>query len=222
MTIEEVHKEIDQIIDKDAGAYFPPAVKDAALDRASMWLFNKYRKEYATNIDAYEAMAPFKKKVDYTTNGSGVININTPAGDQLYVQLLSMDVSVVDADTGQPRRWPVEILKDDEIASRRNSQLLPPSATEPIAEETARGAFILYPAQVHAGTARYFKRPAVPVFGYNQVGRVITYDPGTSTQLEWTEPYLSKVIWLSVYYLGVNLDSEMLRKAGLETVGLDV
>lgn len=220
MNISEIHDDINRILDQEQAGYFPPADIDAFLDRGSMWLFNRYRREYAGSVDAYEALAPFKATpLDYSTNGSGVYAI---AGNLNYAQLLGVDVSVVDAGTGQARRWPVEIIKEDELASRRNSQLLAPSATLPIALETASGAFKFYPEQVHAGTFRFFRRPAVPVFAYTQVGRTITYVSGSSTQLEWTEPYQSKVVGLALYYMAVNLDNPALQKIALEMIGMDV
>lgn len=220
MNIDEQHKWVLRLLDQEQAGYFSDADIDSFLDRGSMWLFNKYRREYASSVDAYEALAVFKATpLDYATNGSGVYAV---AGNLNYVQLLSADVSVVDAVTSLPRRWSVEMIKEDELASRRNSQLLPPSATAPIAVETAPGAFKFYPEQVHAGTLRFFRRPAVPLAFYTQVGRTFTYVSGSSTQLEWTEPYQSKVIGLALYYMAVNLDNQLLQKIAQEMVGMDV
>jgi len=220
MNISEIHNFINLIVDQEQAGYFPPADIDTFLDRASMWAFNKYRAEYATSIEAYEAMAPFKATaLDFATNGSGVYTV---ASNLNYNQLIGVDVSVVDAGTGQPRRWPVEIIKEDELPSRRNSQLLTPSSTQPIALETGPGIFKFYPEQIHAGTLRFFRRPVAPVFGYTQTGRTITYDSGNSTQLEWTEPYLNKVVFYAINLMGINLDNQMLQKAGVELPAMNV
>jgi hypothetical protein len=85
-----------------------------------------------------------------------------------------------------------------------------PSATSPIADIVDIGMYDLYPQITHTGTIYFLKRPAVPVYGYTQSGRAITYDPNASTQLEWGEPYLQKVILLAIRYLGINLDSDKL------------
>ena len=109
----------------------------------------------------------------------------------------------------------MDIIREDELPARRNSQLLAPSATRPIGIERASGSFKLYPEQVHAGTLRFFRRPAAPVFSYTQSGREIVYDVNTSTQLEWTEPYVNKVVLKALMFMGVNLDNPMLQQLGL-------
>lgn len=212
MDLQEIHNLMDDLADKDQLGYFSPEEKDRYLDRGSLWLFNDFKRQYAQGIDVYEALAPFKTELDYTTSGLGVYAV---ASNQNYVQLLGMDVSVVDAGTGQPRRWPVDIIREDELPARRNSQLLAPSATRPIGIQRASGSFKLYPEQVHAGTLRFFRRPAAPVFSYTQNGREIVYDVNTSTQLEWTEPYVNKVVFKALMFMGVNLDNQMLQQVGL-------
>lgn len=219
MNISEIHLFIATVLDQEQAGYFTPATIDEALDRSSMWHFNDYKKRYASDVDAYEALAPFKNSIDYSTSSIGVYAV---PGANNYLQLLSMDVSVMDAGLGSARRWPVEIVKEDEVAQRRNSQMLPVSATKPIGVETASGTFKLYPEQVHAGTIRFLRRPAKPVFAYTQVGRVITYDSGNSTQLEWTEPYLNQVIFKAIQFLGINLGSEQLQKAAMMLQGANV
>lgn len=212
MDLQEIHNLIDDLADKDQLGYFSPEEKDRYLDRGSLWLFNDFKRQYAQGIDVYEALAPFKTELDYTTSGQGVYTVAT---NQNYVQLLGMDVSVVDAGTGQPRRWPVDIIREDELPARRNSQLLAPSSTRPIGIERASGSFKLYPEQVHAGTMRFFRRPVAPVFSYTQSGREIVYDVNTSTQLEWTEPYVNKVVLKALMFMGINLDNAMLQQVGL-------
>lgn len=219
MTIQEIHNLFNLLTDKEGGAYFPPASIDTFLDRSQMMWFNKWRPMYAESIEAQDALAPFKVVLDYTTSSSGVYAI---PGNQNYISLLSMDVSVMDDVISTARRWPVKFPKEDELASRRNSQLLAPSATAPIAEVTATGSFTLWPTQVHAGTVRFFKRPPAPVFGYNQVGRVITYDSGTSTQLGWTEQYQNKIILSAIQLAGLPLDDQILQQAGIMLPQQDV
>jgi hypothetical protein len=210
MNINEIHQFFNRLTDKEIAGYFTTADIDNFLDRASMMWFNKWRMEYAISIEAQEALVPFKTILDYTTNGSGVYAV---ASNQNYISLLSIDVSVLDGII--PRRWPVKVMKEDEIAARRNSQLLTPSLTAPIAEETASGSFTFYPTTVHAGTIRFFRRPAKPVLAGTIVERVFTYDSGTSTQLEWTEPYQNKIILSALQLAGVNLNDQVLQQAGI-------
>jgi len=211
MNISEIHTFIGIVKNQEQGGYHTPAEIDAALSRASLWAFNDWRSVYPDNVEAFEALAPFKTKLDFTTDSGGAFTVS---GGQNYMQVTSMEVSVV--DNGSPRRFPVKLLREDEIASRLNSQRRTPTAKRPCAEEVAPGSFLLYPAQVHGGTIRFFRKPVAPVFGYTQVGRAITYNSGTSTQLEWTEPYLNKVIFKALAFLGVNLSDDKIAQYSLQ------
>lgn len=219
MTLLEVHDFIDLITSKERGGFNTYAEKDAALDRASMSLFDFYRPIYAKNIEAKEALSPFRVKYDYTTNGTGQITLTS---GQEFVHLLSMDVMVNDPDTPSgydaDRRYPVMFPNEDELADRLNSQTKQPTRTSPIADTHGVGWYDLYPQVVHSGTIYFLKRPAKPVFAYSQSGRTITYLPNDSTQLEWTEPYLNKVIFLAIRYLGINLDSEKVINYSTELI----
>lgn len=213
MNISEIHDFIDLITSKERGGFNTPAEKDAALDRASLSLFEFYRKVYATSIEAKEALSAFRRKYDYTTNGTGEISISTGFD---FTHLLGMDVMVNDptAPSGfnPDRRFDVEFPNEDELANRKNSQTNPPTRTAPIADIVGVGWYNLYPEVVHSGTIYYLIRPPKPVFGYSQSGRTITYDPNTSTQLLWTEPWQNTVIFLAIRFLGVNLNSEVLNQ----------
>ena len=213
MNISEIHDFIDLITGKERGGFNTPAEKDQALDRASLTLFRFYRKKYATEIEAKEALSPFRRKYDYTTNGTGEISISTGFD---FAHLLAMDVMVNDPNTlsgfDANRRYDVTFPNEDELARRRNSQTDPPTRTAPIADIVNIAWYNLYPQVVHAGTIYYLKRPAKPIYGYTQSGRTITYNPNTSTQLEWTEPYQNDVIFLALRFLGINLDNEKLNQ----------
>jgi len=223
MNISEIHDFIDIITSQERGGFNTPAEKDVALDRANMTLFEYYRPIYAKSIEAKEALAPFRVKYDYTTNGTGEITLSS---GQEYVRLLAMDVMVTDSNAASgfnpDRRYPVEFVNEDELANRLNSQNKQPTATAPIADTHGIGWYNLYPQQVHAGTIFFLKRPQAPVYGYTQTGRVITYDANSSTQLLWTEPYLNKVIFLALRYLGINLDNDKLVKYATEFVNTNI
>lgn len=211
MNISEIHEFVQIITSQERGGFSTPAEIDSALDRASMAVFTYYRPIYATSIEAKEALAPFRVKYDYTTDGMGGITLSN--GSE-FVRLLSMDVMVSDSTTpsgfNSNRRYPVMFVNEDELADRLNSQNKQPTATSPIADTHGIGWYDLYPQQVHSGTIYFLRRPQKPVFGYTQAGRTITYNPATSTQLLWTEPYLNEVIFTALTYLGVNLDNTKL------------
>ena len=215
MNNNELHELFYKLSDKNED-YLPHSEIDLYLDRASMWLFNRFREIYGENIDSCEAIIPFKKKLDFTTGVNGILTVSALVGySDEFIQLLNVQVSVLDAVTNLPRKWDAYSLKDDENSSERNSQICPPSATYPRIEATEQGVFQFYPEQVHGGTVRYLRRPKVPVTAYTQVGRVFTYQSGSSTQLEWTAAYQSKVLWKALMYAGVPISDQMLIELGL-------
>ncbi len=72
--------------------------------------------------------------------------------------------------------------------------------------------FRLYPASAYNGNVTYLTRPVKPVFGYNVIsGRVIVYNPNTSTQLQWRQSELSLVIIKSLSGIGINIGSEAIQ-----------
>jgi hypothetical protein len=219
MTIAEIHDFIDLITSKERNGFNTPAEKDAALDRANLTLFDYYKPLYSKSIEAKEALAPFRVRYDYTTNGTGEITLTS---GQDFVHLLSMDVMVNDPDSPSgydpDRRYPVEFISEDELADRLNSQNKQPTRTSPIADILGVGWYDLYPTVVHSGAIYFLKRPAKPVYAYSQAGRTITYNAGASTQLQWTEPYLNKVIFLAIRYLGINLNAEQIINYSTELV----
>lgn len=211
MNISEIHDFLELLLSQDRAGFTTPVEKDEALDRASLTLFQFYRPLYGKDIIAKEALSPFRRKYDYTTNGTGEISISTGFD---FASLLSLDVMINDPASPSGfdpnRRFPVEFPNEDELADRRNSQTNPPTRTAPIADIVNIGWYNLYPQVVHSGSIYYLKRPAKPFFSYSQVGRVIAYLPNSSTQLEWMEPFLNKVIFIAARYLGVNLDNDKL------------
>ncbi len=88
-----------------------------------------------------------------------------------------------------------------------NSQLRPVSMTYPLLVQGA-SKFVLYPQIPQAGEINYLITPVAPVFGYTQVGRVVTYDPATSVQLLWDDTRINDVILNSLSYIGINLDED--------------
>jgi len=211
-TISDIHDQIDFIAFQERGGFNTPEEKDIALHLGSMTLFDFYRPIYSTSIIAKEALAPFRAKYDFVTDSFGAFQ--TP-GVQNQIHLLSMEVSVADSNAASagytsPRIWPVKFPNEDEFATSKNSQNNRPTATAPIADIVGVNSYEIIPAQVHTGIIRFLKEPEKPVYNYTQSGDAITYNPTGSVDLEWTEPYLNKVLFLALKYLGINLDNEKL------------
>jgi len=122
---------------------------------------------------------------------------------------------------GKTNPWPIEMLGEDQLAYRNGSSLLAPSSTEPVALLYTASGYVngvnigtnrvikFFPESPLAGDLMYFKRPAVPVFSFSQSGRTITYDPSTSTQLEWGDQAIMKIIDKAVNYLAIHLQDQL-------------
>lgn len=209
MTIQEIHNFILLLLNKHNTGYVTPEEIDSVLDRAQMWYFNKLvgnieeyqpgrpiaRVAYGMTSTIHDHLAPFKGISTSASNSSGVVSLPS---DYMYV------ISVRKNSSSVP------IISEDELGIRLESYIFAPSSTEPVALISGKGQVKLYPEEVHSSLSiDYLSRPAKPVFGYTQSGRTITYNSGTSTQMEWNEPALNAIIMRAVQYLGVNLEDQL-------------
>lgn len=120
---------------------------------------------------------------------------------------------------------PVEFLSEDQWADRVTSKLITPSATDPICKMFRNGGTVnsiaigsttatiqVFPRQGYNLEFVYLKRPAVPVFAYTLSGREVTYDSGSSTQLEWEDQALNVIMELAINILAQNLQDQALEQ----------
>lgn len=203
MALDEDYAFLDFWINKYFGTYYSPEEKDLIVDRAQMSLFNDYYDKFGASQRLNDALAPFKRGFVFT-------NASSPGGLILlpdeYQNLLSVYTVVQDATTGLPVNRPVPILNEDEKVARDNSQIYPPTLWDPYGMVVQNWDVQLFPAVPMAGKVYYLTRPVAPKFGYNIVsGRVIVYDPGSSTQLEWAEKDKNSILIKALSYIGINL-----------------
>lgn len=189
------------IIRKERGGFISPQQGCTALDAAQMEKFNEDFKFYQINQQIVDALSPFKTRYQFTSASDG--NVTNPSD---YQHLLG-SVFTVSGSTVNP----VHFVNEDELPNALISQLRPVTLTKPIAIDSAEG-FQLYPQSQQTGFFTYLRRPAIPVLGYTQVGRDITYDPNTSTQLEYYDVYLDNIVARSMKYLGINLDEQAVQQ----------
>jgi len=223
LDLKVIHDAIDFFAEKSQLGFLSPEQKDARLDQAQMMRFtelfdnpNEYTKgdansriSYGKSQKVHDSLLPFKKQSTFTT-GNFTSGVYTLPAD--YLHLLAMDINISDDDApGGVTYEAVDFVLEDRWSERKKSQLIPVSATRPIAKlrmnTTPAKAIEMFPAQGYAGTITYMKRPVTPVFAYSQVGRVITYDVNTSTQLEWDDEEVNNIIAKAMQLLGVNLQA---------------
>lgn len=209
MTIQEIHNFILLLLNKHNTGYVTPDEIDSVLDRAQMWYFNKLvgnveeyqpgrpvpRVAYGMTATIHDHLAPFKGNSTSASDSSGVVSL--PAD---YMYLISV----------RKNNSPVPVISEDELGVRLESYIFAPSSSEPVALISGKGQVQLYPKETHSTLSiDYLSRPDKPVFGYSQSGRTITYNSGSSTQMEWNEPALNAIIMRAVQYLGVNLEDQL-------------
>jgi hypothetical protein len=206
MTLDKVYDLLNFLINKFQGGWYSPKELDLVVDRAQMSLFNSYYLEYSTSQRLNDAMGPFKRSVTFT-------NVDTPAGLYTvpvnYMHLLSLHTVVMISGVVPVQNRAVPILNEDEKVFRDNSQIIPVSVIDPYAVIVQNRNIQFYPAVPQAGALYYLSRPAAPVFAYSIIsGRVVVYNEGASTQLEWADNDVLSIIVKALNMLGINMGEQ--------------
>jgi hypothetical protein len=206
MNLQEKFDFLNFWINKNTGSWYTISELEALVDRGSMALYNDYQPKASTSQRIKDALAPFKEIYAITPANSvgGIITID----DENYLNLL--DISIRYAISAVPRtvQVPIMLYNEDERAERLNSQIDPVTVTTPIGEQIGVGSFQLYPESQYFGKATYYRRPTKPVFGYSVIsGRVIVYDPNTSTDVEWLETQQDELLIKALSSIGINIGS---------------
>jgi hypothetical protein len=210
MTLDKAYSLLNFLVNKYLDTYFSPEELDLIVDRAQMSVFNSYYLEFSTSQRLNDALGPFKRSVTFT-------NADTPGGlytvPASYMHLLSLHTIVMISGVVPVQNRAVPVLNEDEKVFRDNSQIIPVSALDPYAVIVQNRNIQLYPAAPQAGVLYYLSRPAAPVFGYSIIsGRVIAYNPLTSTQLEWADNDVLAILIKAVNMLGINLGEQDLMQ----------
>jgi len=196
-TIANIVDFVQYIVRKEKGVYLLPSQCTANLDVGQMDCFSEWFKPYGANQEIHDALRPFRTYVQFTSSAAGFV---TFASD--YLHLLGQPFTVTGSTVNR-----IDFVNEDELPFALTSQLRPVTTSYPIAVDTATG-FSIYPQSTQTGFYTYLRRPATPVYGFSQVGRVITYDSATSTQLEWSDVYINNIIAKSLRYVGINMDEQ--------------
>lgn len=219
MGIDRVHDIILEILDKDRNVFVTHEQIDLLLDTASMSLFNKYYDNpmrwradvqkgtifYGGSQRIDDALSPFKEV--YTFAG-----VDTPSGvltaPANFAYRIALYKTVYDNDLARNVYYAVDVINEEELIERLESQLRPVSLTAPIAISNKDNKFQLFPEQAQSGKLFYFRRPAIPEFAYTMNGRVVVFDSGSSTDLEWRDNDTFNVISIALEHFGIKLNAQ--------------
>lgn len=206
MDLQTAYNFLNFEVNKVFTAYYSPGDYDLVVDRAQMSLFNDYYDQFGASQRLNDALAPFKKTFQFTQSATPGGFIITPTD---YEHLLSIYTTVQNAITGLPQNRPVPIVNEDEKVARDNSQIYPPSLTDPYAMITQNWDVQLFPMVPQAGVMYYLARPAAPKFVYTIVsGRVPLYDPINSVQLQWADKDVNSILIKALSILGINVNEQ--------------
>lgn len=213
MNIQEALDYLNFWINKKTGAWYTVSELIEVVDAGQMALYRDIKPKYAVSQWVKDALSPFREKYNFTTQVSGYITVS----DTDYLDLL--DIQIYFQISNRTVYAPIKLINEDERAQRLNSQIDPVTTTSPIGEQVGLKTFLLYPAGAYNGNVTYLRRPVKPVFGYTVIsGRVIVYDPNTSTQLEWRETEHIPLLLKGLQSIGINLsDQEIQNFAQIKT-----
>ena len=206
MDISDAFNYLNFWINKFTGSWYTIPELENLVDGAQMAYYSDNKAKYATSQEVKEILSPFRASYDFntTTTASGVIVVPS---DSNYLDVL--DIQVTYQISNHTFYVGVPLVNEDVRAAKLNSQVDPVTITSPIGEQLAPRYFRIYPTNVgYAGTVTYLRRPVKPVYGHNTIsGRVIVYDPTTSTQLEWKQTDIIPILLKALESVGINLSS---------------
>jgi hypothetical protein len=171
------------------------------LDNAQLEAVEEWFSTYGTTQIIHDAIRKLRVQKSFTSDSTGLVTF-----DADYLHLIGGAYTVSGSTINN-----VRFLNEDELALALKSQLRAVSTSNPIAIDASVG-FRLYPAATQAGFYNYLRRPATPVLGYTQSGRSITYDPNTSTQLEFTDVYINNIISRALKFWGINMAEQDIQQ----------
>jgi len=213
VNLNDIFNFLNFYINKFTGSWYTIEELEDLLDFGQMALYSDLKPKYATSQLIKDALSPFRETYNFTTQISGYVIVP----DSTYLDLL--DIQIYFQVSNRTVYYPVDLVNEDTRAQRLNSQIDPVTITSPIGEQTAPRTFRLYPIGVYNGNVTYLRRPIKPVFGYSVIsGRIIVYDPNTSTQLEWRETEIPSIIIKALSSIGINIGSqEVMQWSGIKS-----
>lgn len=205
--INDVYNQMIFIVRKERGVFVTIPEAMQTLDNAQLEAVEEWFSTYGTTQIIHDAIRKLRVQKSFTSDSTGLVTF-----DSDYLHLIGGAYTVSGSTINN-----VRFLNEDELALALKSQLRLVSDSNPIAIDASVG-FKLYPAAIQSGFYNYLRRPATPVLGFTQSGRTITYNSGTSTQLEFTDVYINNIISRALKFWGINMAEQDIQQfAQLQT-----
>ncbi len=195
--IKEIHDQVNLLTAKGRTGYHSPEQIDLAIYKASKEKFNEYYKIYEQDNQLSDSMDVFLSDPISLTLTSGKYT--------LPVDFVHEVGEITSGTTGRT----VKRLTHSQLAYRRNSSLVPPSADYPIC--TFYKTYIqFYPTDITNVKMVYLKKPVAPKYAYTIVSGRPVYDDANSIDVEWNDVDIGKIATKALVILGINLDDPLL------------
>ena len=213
MNIKQTHDFIELLLEKSQSGFFDKETIDLCLDRAQMGALATYYAQFMETGYVHDALNPFRVKMSFAAANFLAGGILQTPNDYLYPTGLYGTTSSGGAVVGY--KDSIKLYKEDELGDALTSQVRQVTSGSPIAYPYGVKAIAFYPIGTCEGVLHYLRRPAVPKFNYDIVGRQKVYKAIGSTDMEWGDAYMNIVIMKAIELLGVNVnDAEIVRFAG--------
>ena len=236
MTIKETHDLLLFELNKNEYGHISHSEIDDVLDRAQMeeikFLLGDEREFSAGNAigrtsfgisqSLNNALNPFIAITDYanveydgSNNGTALSSANS--ADPAYIVLPSDWLYTLEIVPSNGTRY--DIVPQGKVGSRvrsaiNNGEFLTYAGVGGTFNGNAftTAAYRRYNRLAGQGgttfSLHYLKRPAKPNFSFTQSGRSITHDANASTDLEWDDIHINKIIVRALILLGINVENQ--------------
>lgn len=205
--INDVYNFLTFIVRKERGVFITIPEAMQTLDNAQLEATEDWFAGYGATQILHDAIRKLRMQVAFVSNTDGMVTF-----PEDYLHMIGNPYTVIGSSVNA-----VRFVNEDELPYALTSQLRPISTSKPIAKDSSVG-FQLYPHTLQRGFYNYLKRPATPVLGYTQSGRTLTYNPATSTQLEFTDVYINNILSRALKFWGINMAEQDIQQfAQLQT-----
>jgi hypothetical protein len=201
--INDVYNTVQFILRKQRGIFLTVAEFNQNINLGFLDAIEEWFSGYGTSQKLHDALRKLREYEPFVSNGSGEVDFQAD-----YIHLLGTPFTIIGSTITKPI-----FIQEDEYPFAASSQLRPVDTSNPILIDTDTG-FIVHPAGIHYGAYWYLRLPATAVLSVTQVGRVVTYDPGTSVQLETNEMYWDNIIAKALKFSGVNMSEQEVTAFG--------
>jgi len=211
MNINDCFNIVNFIIRKNRGSWLTVAEFNQNINLAFRDAIEEWFSGYGKSQKLHDALRLLRKYQPFTSDSSGFVLFPSD-----YMHLLGTPGTVYGSTVTKPI-----FVNEDEFNFAITSQLRPVDLANPILLDyvtevsgVAVQGFSIYPQTTNVGFYWYLRQPAYATLVVTQVGRVLTYDPTTSVQLETNEAYYNNIISKALKFSGINMSEQEITAFG--------